>query len=162
MGKIQGIGVDVVDVQRMRDVLENQGKVFLDKVFSDMEVTYCKTRKKSYIHFAARFAAKENVRIADCPKRDLEAKPVYGRAVAVAHEFGPADIRHELRIAAEVEDDLVTDSGRTLNSEYRLRGFYGTVRGFDKAYGIGGSLCDDLTARIRERYKGCIHRINCQ
>jgi hypothetical protein len=24
MGKIQGIGVDVVDVQRMRDVLENQ------------------------------------------------------------------------------------------------------------------------------------------
>jgi holo-[acyl-carrier protein] synthase len=26
-----------------------------------MEVTYCKTRKKPYIHFAARFAAKEAV-----------------------------------------------------------------------------------------------------
>lgn len=61
MSKILGIGVDVVDVQRMKDVLEKQGKVFLDKVFSDMEVTYCKTRKKPYIHFGARFAAKEAV-----------------------------------------------------------------------------------------------------
>jgi holo-[acyl-carrier protein] synthase len=61
MSKILGIGVDVVDVQRMKDVLEKQGKVFLDKVSSDMEVTYCKTRKKPYIHFGARFAAKEAV-----------------------------------------------------------------------------------------------------
>ena len=61
MSKILGIGVDVVDVQRMKDVLEKQGKVFLDKVFSDMEVTYCKTRKKPYIHFGERFAAKEAV-----------------------------------------------------------------------------------------------------
>jgi holo-[acyl-carrier protein] synthase len=61
MSKILGIGVDVVDVQRMKDVLEKQGNVFLDKVFSDMEVTYCKTRKKPYIHFGARFAAKEAV-----------------------------------------------------------------------------------------------------
>jgi holo-[acyl-carrier protein] synthase len=61
MGRILGIGVDVVDVKRMKSVLEKQGKVFLDKVFSDMEVTYCKTRKKPYIHFGARFAAKEAV-----------------------------------------------------------------------------------------------------
>jgi holo-[acyl-carrier protein] synthase len=61
MGNIQGIGVDVVDVQRMKDVLEKQGQVFLNKVFSDMEVTYCKTHKRPYIHFAARFAAKEAV-----------------------------------------------------------------------------------------------------
>jgi holo-[acyl-carrier protein] synthase len=61
MSKILGIGVDVVDVQRMKEVLDKQGKVFLEKVFSDMEVTYCKTRKKPYIHFGARFAAKEAV-----------------------------------------------------------------------------------------------------
>jgi holo-[acyl-carrier protein] synthase len=61
MSKILGIGVDVVDVQRMKEVLEKQGKVFLDKVFSDMEVTYCKTHKRPYIHFGARFAAKEAV-----------------------------------------------------------------------------------------------------
>lgn len=61
MGNIKGIGVDVVDVKRMKTVLEKQGEYFLNKVFSDMEVTYCRTRKKPYIHFAARFAAKEAV-----------------------------------------------------------------------------------------------------
>ncbi len=60
-GNIVGIGVDVVDVARMKDVLEKQGDFFYRKVFSDMEMTYCKTRKKPYIHFAARFAAKEAV-----------------------------------------------------------------------------------------------------
>jgi holo-[acyl-carrier protein] synthase len=61
MGYIKGIGVDVVDVKRMKGVLEKQKEYFLNKVFSDMEVTYCKTRSKPYIHFAARFAAKEAV-----------------------------------------------------------------------------------------------------
>jgi holo-[acyl-carrier protein] synthase len=61
MSKILGVGVDVVDVPRMKEVLEQQGEHFLKKVFSDMEVTYCKTRKRPYIHFAARFAAKEAV-----------------------------------------------------------------------------------------------------
>jgi holo-[acyl-carrier protein] synthase len=45
----------------MKTTLEKQGQAFLNKVFSDMEVTYCRTRKKPYIHFAARFAAKEAV-----------------------------------------------------------------------------------------------------
>jgi holo-[acyl-carrier protein] synthase len=61
MGNIKGIGVDVVDVKRMKAVLEKQKEYFLNKVFTDMEVTYCRTRKKPYIHFAARFAAKEAV-----------------------------------------------------------------------------------------------------
>lgn len=58
---IQGIGVDVVDVERMKLTLEEQGEPFLDKVFTDMEITYCRTRRKPYMHFAARFAAKEAV-----------------------------------------------------------------------------------------------------
>ena len=61
MGNIKGIGVDVVDVKRMKKVLDEQKEYFLNKVFSDMEVTYCRTRKKPHIHFAARFAAKEAV-----------------------------------------------------------------------------------------------------
>ncbi|MFZ1976767.1 MAG: holo-ACP synthase [Bacteroidota bacterium] len=60
-GNIAGIGVDVVDVPRMKEVLEKQGDHFYKKIFSDMEVTYCRTRKRPYMHFAARFAAKEAV-----------------------------------------------------------------------------------------------------
>jgi holo-[acyl-carrier protein] synthase len=60
-GNIAGIGVDVVDVPRMKEVLDKQGDHFYKKIFSDMEVTYCRTRKRPYMHFAARFAAKEAV-----------------------------------------------------------------------------------------------------
>jgi len=61
MGNIKGIGVDVVEVDRIRNIMERQGEYFLRKIFSDMEITYCRTRSEPYIHFAARFAAKEAV-----------------------------------------------------------------------------------------------------
>ena len=60
-GIIQGIGVDVVDVLRLKKTLEKQGKIFLEKVFTEKEVKYCKSRKNPHEHFAARFAAKEAV-----------------------------------------------------------------------------------------------------
>lgn len=61
MGIIKGIGIDIVEVQRIQEILEKQDKYFTEKIFSDMEITYCRTRNKPYIHFAARFAAKEAV-----------------------------------------------------------------------------------------------------
>lgn len=60
-GIIQGIGVDIVDVRRLKKTLDEQGKAFLAKVFTEQEVAYCKARRKSHEHFAARFAAKEAV-----------------------------------------------------------------------------------------------------
>lgn len=60
-GIIQGIGVDVVDVLRLRNTLAEQGKAFLDKVFTDKEVAYCQGKRNPHEHFAARFAAKEAV-----------------------------------------------------------------------------------------------------
>ena len=61
MAAIQGIGVDVVDVQRLRHVLEEQGAYFVGKVFTDAEIVYCQSKRKPHEHFAARFAAKEAV-----------------------------------------------------------------------------------------------------
>lgn len=61
MGSIQGIGVDVVDVQRLKKVLEQQGSYFVDKVFTASEIAYCQMKKNPHEHFAARFAAKEAV-----------------------------------------------------------------------------------------------------
>jgi holo-[acyl-carrier protein] synthase len=61
MGSIQGIGVDVVDVQRLKKVLEQQGSYFVGKVFTDSEISYCQSKKNPHEHFAARFAAKEAV-----------------------------------------------------------------------------------------------------
>ncbi len=58
---IQGIGVDVVDVARMKSILTEQGAAFIDRVFTDTEVTYCRAKANPEQHFAARFAAKEAV-----------------------------------------------------------------------------------------------------
>lgn len=58
---IQGIGVDVVDVQRMRTILSEQGATFIDRVFTPTEISYCQSKQNHEQHFAARFAAKEAV-----------------------------------------------------------------------------------------------------
>ncbi len=58
---IQGIGVDVVDVARMKSILTDQGAAFIDRVFTDTEITYCRAKQNPEQHFAARFAAKEAV-----------------------------------------------------------------------------------------------------
>lgn len=58
---IRGIGVDVVDVERMKKTLQDQGEAFVSKVFTETEITYCRSRKNPHEHFAARFAAKEAV-----------------------------------------------------------------------------------------------------
>lgn len=61
MGMIQGIGVDVVDVQRMKTALDAWGPALIKKMFTETEIAYCKSRKHPHEHFAARFAAKEAV-----------------------------------------------------------------------------------------------------
>lgn len=58
---IIGIGVDIVDLARIRDMVDRHGKRFLSKTFTDEEIAYCQSRRKPAQHFAARFAAKEAV-----------------------------------------------------------------------------------------------------
>jgi holo-[acyl-carrier protein] synthase len=56
---IQGIGVDVVSVGRIRRILAAHGERFLDHLFTADEAAWCMARTDPAIHLAARFAAKE-------------------------------------------------------------------------------------------------------
>ena len=56
-----GVGVDLVDVDRIRKSRENHGAHFLEKVFTEEEREYCLGMSDPDPHFAARFAAKEAV-----------------------------------------------------------------------------------------------------
>lgn len=58
---IQGIGVDIIEIQRIQSSIEEFGETFLRKIFTDAEIMYCRSRKNPAQHFAARFAAKEAV-----------------------------------------------------------------------------------------------------
>ncbi|HSY60536.1 MAG TPA: holo-ACP synthase, partial [Cytophaga sp.] len=55
---IAGIGVDIVDIDRMKQRIE-AGTGFRDHVFSEHEIAYCEKKANSYESYAARFAAKE-------------------------------------------------------------------------------------------------------
>ncbi|MDQ1277470.1 MAG: holo-[acyl-carrier protein] synthase [Thermodesulfobacteriota bacterium] len=56
---ISGIGVDLVEIERLGKILERWGDKFAQKVFADEEISYCRKHVLPAMHFAARFAAKE-------------------------------------------------------------------------------------------------------
>jgi holo-[acyl-carrier protein] synthase len=60
-GVLAGLGCDLIEVQRIRDVLDRHGDRFLDRVFTAEERAYCFGRAHPHKHLAARWAAKEAV-----------------------------------------------------------------------------------------------------
>jgi len=60
--RIVGHGIDLVEVARIRRLLDEHGQRFLDRVFTPTEQAYCAARPKRYAeHLSGRFAAKEAV-----------------------------------------------------------------------------------------------------
>jgi holo-[acyl-carrier protein] synthase len=59
--RIVGMGIDIVDVDRIESALGRFGDRFLTRVFCDAEIFYCQSMKNPAVHLAARFAAKEAV-----------------------------------------------------------------------------------------------------
>ena len=55
-------GVDIIEVDRVQEAIENQEEKFLEKVYTKNEIEYCSNSgKMTYQHYAARFAAKEAI-----------------------------------------------------------------------------------------------------
>ncbi|MBI3358220.1 MAG: holo-ACP synthase [Nitrospirae bacterium] len=58
---IIGIGVDLVKIPRMQKMLKRWGDRFLNRVFTDSEITCAQKKKLQHIFLSGRFAAKEAV-----------------------------------------------------------------------------------------------------
>ena len=56
---ILGLGLDLVEVERVRAAVERQGEAFIERVLTSDEAAYCRFQAEPSIHIAARFAAKE-------------------------------------------------------------------------------------------------------
>jgi len=56
---IYGIGIDIVKIERMKKVVEKWGNRFLERVFTEGEISYCYDKKEPFLSLAVRFAAKE-------------------------------------------------------------------------------------------------------
>jgi holo-[acyl-carrier protein] synthase len=107
---ITGLGVDIVEIDRMQAALERRPQM-KQRLFSEEEREYCDARNKPEIHYAMRFAAKEAVlkalgtgfqgmRFTDVEvMRDETGKPVprlKGRAAEVAEERGVLEMHLSL------------------------------------------------------------------
>jgi holo-[acyl-carrier protein] synthase len=58
---VLGLGIDIIEIDRIKKSIEKYGDRFLNKVFTPEEIKYCSSKFNKFQHFAARFAAKEAV-----------------------------------------------------------------------------------------------------
>ncbi len=56
---ILGIGIDLVEMERIRRIVAHYGDRFLNRIFTHLEVQFAVSRADPVIHLAALFAAKE-------------------------------------------------------------------------------------------------------
>lgn len=56
---IVGTGIDIVDIERIRNSVDRYGARFLNRVYTAAEQAYCQRKRNSAESLAARFAAKE-------------------------------------------------------------------------------------------------------
>lgn len=55
-------GTDIIEIERVKNSIENIGKKFIEEIYTQKEIEYCESKKNAkYQHYAARFAAKEAI-----------------------------------------------------------------------------------------------------
>ncbi|MFQ5665907.1 MAG: holo-ACP synthase [Candidatus Binatia bacterium] len=95
---IIGVGIDIVEVERIRAALENArtGARFRARVFTPDEIAYCSRRRNAHESYAARFAAKEAMMKA-------LGRAFGWREIEVARETGPPAVRLRGRALARAQ-----------------------------------------------------------
>ena len=131
---ITGLGVDIVEIERMRAALERRPRL-KERLFSAEERAYCDKRGRPEVHYALRFAAKEAVlkalgtgfagmKFTDVEvSRETSGRPVprlTGRAAERADELGIVEMHlslsftHSTAVASAV---AITEGSRPRKDE---------------------------------------------
>lgn len=101
---VLGIGTDIVEIERVREMIERHGDNFLNRCFTPDEIAYADKHRDSAVRFAGRWAAKEAVVkvlgtgfVKGITFHDIEILPLHtgqprielsGEAAAVAEGMG--------------------------------------------------------------------------
>jgi holo-[acyl-carrier protein] synthase len=114
---VVGVGIDLVDLERVRTLLADKGQRAMSRFFSDCEREYLATRPDATGHAAARIAAKEAVykALQALPgargvgwreievSRDADGRPailLHGLAARLSEEHGGLQIQISLTHSA--------------------------------------------------------------
>ncbi len=54
------IGIDIINIDKIKRIIDKWGEKFLNRVFSQKEIKYCNNKKNNYQCYAVRFAVKES------------------------------------------------------------------------------------------------------
>ncbi len=87
---ILGLGFDATDIPRVREVFERYGDRFLNRVFTEGEIAYCKRHRDPVPSLAARFAAKEATMKA---LGTGHSRGVLWKDIEVFRQHGPPQLR---------------------------------------------------------------------
>ena len=114
---ILGTGVDLAEVDRIREAVGRYGRRFVERIFTPAEIAYVERKANRYERYAARFAAKEagmkaigtgwkqGVRWRDFEVANLPSgKPtlrLYGRAAQIAARLGVRSVSLSLTHTAQ-------------------------------------------------------------
>ena len=58
---VLGIGVDIININRIKSIIDNTGNIFIDKVFTLWEQQRAAIHPDAISYFAMTFAAKESI-----------------------------------------------------------------------------------------------------
>jgi holo-[acyl-carrier protein] synthase len=88
--EIIGMGIDATEISRIAAAIERYGDRFVNRIFTDEEVAYCRHKRDAASSFAARFAAKEAAMKA---LGTGHSRGVFWRGIEVVRRSGPPQIR---------------------------------------------------------------------
>ncbi|MCG9967630.1 holo-ACP synthase [Pelotomaculum terephthalicicum JT] len=123
---LAGIGVDIVEIDRLKDAVERIGDRFLNRIFTPSEQCYCDKKRDRYACYAARFAAKEAVfktmgtGIAGARWTDVEVCKKTGGCPTVRLQGNTAILAREKGIC-EILISLSHDRGRAMAFAVAIR-----------------------------------------
>lgn len=109
---IIGTGVDATEISRIAASIERYGDRFINRIYTDGEIAYCRRKRDFASSFAARFAAKEAAMKA---LGTGHSRGVFWRGIEVVRRGGPPQIRFHGGAAARAEYLGATGSFLTIS-----------------------------------------------
>jgi holo-[acyl-carrier protein] synthase len=114
---IIGTGLDATDLDRIAATIERYGTRFIERVFTDGEIAYCRRKRDFVSSFGARFAAKEAAMKA---LGTGHSHGVFWKGIEVVRHGGPPSLRFHGGAAARFDALGATDSLLTLTHSRHL------------------------------------------
>jgi holo-[acyl-carrier protein] synthase len=105
-----GVGIDLVEINRFKELPYSTNQSFHTKIFSEEEIDYCLKFNDSYRHFAGKFALKEaliksikkKIQLSDIFTSHLNSKPQIDIKKNCGEYDFHASLSHETNFAIAV------------------------------------------------------------